>query len=382
MSGVGRCCALLLGGVLASVVAVASETTDAERELAAVTSELNALDEWVTEAEEARNQQQRELRRLDRRVEELERSLNESGALFTTQVEAISSLQSEQAELDEQMQREGEALVKLAGVLSRLSGRRYAMLLFEQSSALQIDRIMRYTETLRDLYVERIEDYIRSAADLHEIRMRLGEGIERAQSMQRGLAEQHQALLSEREARGGFLASLETELFSRGQERQELMQSAARIKRLLEELQARIDFGTGADFAGQRGRLPWPTTGRLHHAFGTPRSGTKVASQGIFISTEAGAQIRAVHAGTIIYRDWLKGFGNLMVVAHGDHHMSVYAQADSFFRSVGDPVEGGEVIGVTGSSGGAREQGMYFEIRVNGAAENPQAWLGLPSSAR
>ncbi len=380
--GRGRCALLIAAGLVASALAVPSESEDAEQELAALSLELNALDDWMTEAERERNEKQLELRRLDKRVEDLERNRSESKTRLLEQSEAIAGLASEQTLLGERLVRESEALSKLAGVLSRLSGRRYAMLLFEQTSALQIDRVIRYTETLRDLYFERIEDYARSAADLSEIRTRLEEGIERGNSLQQGLADQHRALLSQREARSTYLASLETQLVSRGQERQELMQSAARIKRLLEELRARIDYGTGADFAGQRGRLLWPTEGRLRHAFGTPRLDTNVAWQGIFIATEAGARIRAVHAGTTIYRDWLKGFGNLMVVSHGDHHMSVYAQADSFFKSVGDPVEGGEVIGVTGSSGGAREQGVYFEIRVDGTPENPQAWLGRPSSAR
>ena len=371
-----------LGCLLASALAIASDREAAERELEALSLELNALDQWVTEAERERNQEQSELRRLDKRVETLERGWSEANALLKVQSEAIDGLASESAFLEQQLAREGEALIKLAGVLSRLSGRRYAMLLFEQSSALQIDRVMRYTEILRDLYFDRIEDYAHSAADLRDIRTRLEEGIERQQSLQQRLAGQYLALRSEREARSGHLATLENELVSRGQERQELLDAANRIRNLIAELQERIDFGTGADFAEYRGRLPWPVDGSLRHAFGSPRAETNVTWQGIFIATQGGSEIRAVHAGTTIYRDWLKGFGNLMVIAHGDHHLSVYAQADSFFKSVNDPVEGGEVIGVTGASGGAREQGVYFEIRVDGAPENPQGWLGRPSSAR
>ena len=376
------CLALALGGLLAASFAPASEQEEAEQALEALSLELNALDQWVDEAERQRNQKQLELRRLDKRVERLERNWSESSALLIEQSDAIAGLESEQTHVRERLEREGEALIKLAGVLSRLSGRRYAMLLFEQTSALQIDRVMRYTEILRDLYFDRIEDYARSAADLREIRTRLEQGIKRQHSLQQGLAGQYQALLSERETRSRYLASLESELVGRGKRREALVQDATRIKRLLEELQARTDFGTGADFAEQRGRLPWPTDGRLRHAFGAPRADTNVTWEGIFIATQTGSEIRAVHAGTTIYRDWLKGFGNLMVIAHGDHHMSVYAQADSFFKSVDDPVEGGEVIGVTGASGGARERGVYFEIRVDGAPENPQAWLARPSSAR
>lgn len=355
--------------------ALATEEDDARKELEALSKELNALDHWVTDAEQTRKEKQGELRRLDKRVEQLERSMQASNALIADQAAAIAELEAESRVLDAQIQQQGEALAKLGTSYKRLSGKRYAMLLFELETARQIDRVIRYTQILRDRYFKRLEDYANTVTNYRDILSKLQQGIGKEQSLQAGLAQQREALLTEKQERTNYIASLESELITSEQRRRELVQAAERIRDLLARLRSRISIGSGADFVDHRGRLPWPAQGRLVHRYGSQRTGTNLTWQGIFIATDNEKPIRAVHSGTTIYQDWLNGFGNLLVIAHGDEHMSLYAQADSFYKSVNEPVEGGEVIGVTGASGGASARGVYFEIRVQGKPENPQRWL-------
>lgn len=353
----------------------ANEEEDAKRELEALSRELNALDDWVTDAERKRKEKQGEVRRLDKRVEHLDRSMRESRALIVDQNSAITELEAESRLLDAEIQRQGEALAKLGTSYKRLSGKRYAMLLFELETARQIDRVIRYTQILRDRYFQQLEDYAATVADYRQIQKRLQQGIEREQSLQEGIVEQREELIIEKQERTSYIASLETELLTSEQRRRELVQAAERMKDLLDRLRTLIPIGSGSDIIDQQGSLPWPAQGRLVHRYGTRRSDTNLTWQGIFIATDTQKEIRAVHGGTTIYQDWLNGFGHLMVIAHGDRHMTLYAQADSFYKSVNEPVEGGEVIGVTGASGGAGQRGIYFEIRVDGKPENPQRWL-------
>lgn len=360
---------------LAGGLAHATDEEDAEQELETLSRELNALDQWVTEAERDRKQQQSELRGLDERVQELTRGMQSSQLLLSEQQAGIIELEAESALLNEEISDQGQALAKLGTSYQRLSGRRYAMLLFELDTARQFDRVIRYTQIVRNVYLERLKDYAARVSNYREILERLNQGVEREQRLQRELTNQHQQLLAQKNSREGYIASLETKMVGQEQRRKELAQAAERIRGLLDNLRARANFGSGADFAQQRGSLPWPVPGRVLHAYGSRRSETNLTWQGVFIATDTQAEIRAVHGGTTIYQDWLNGFGNLMVVAHGNHHMSLYAQADSFYKSANDPVEGGEVIGIAGSSGGAGETGVYFEIRVDGIPQNPRRWL-------
>ena len=353
----------------------ASEEKEAEQELESLSRELNALDRWVTQAEKDRKKQQSELRRLDKKVQELERGMQSSRLVLSEQQMGIVELEVESSALSDEINLQGRALAKLGTSYQRLSGRRYAMLLFELDSARQLDRVIRYTQIVRDAYLERLIDYAETISSYGEVLSRLSQGIDREQRLQQEFSAQHSELLAQRSAREGHIATLDNELLGQEARRRELTQAASRIRGLLERLRSRANLASGADIARHRGSLSWPAQGRLLHRFGAKRSRTSLTWQGIFIATEGRTEIRAVHGGSIIYQDWLNGFGNLMVVAHGDKHMSLYAQADSFYKSVDEPVEGGEVIGVAGVSGGSREAGIYFEIRVNGQPQDPLRWL-------
>ena len=97
--------------------------------------------------------------------------------------------------------------------------------------------------------------------------------------------------------------------------------------------------------------------------------------QGIFIGAPEGAPVAAVHAGSVAFSDWLRGFGLLTIIDHGGGYMSLYAHSDVLYKQVGDQVAAGETIATAGRSGGETTSGVYFEIRSNGAATDPLAWL-------
>lgn len=132
-------------------------------------------------------------------------------------------------------------------------------------------------------------------------------------------------------------------------------------------------------FASLRGKLLWPCRGDLIQRFGALRSTGKYHSQGIMIATAQGEPVRAVFYGRIAFADWLRGYGLLLIVDHGDGYMSLYAHNQSLFKEVGDWVDTGEIIAQAGKSGGYQKIGVYFEIRHQGKPTDPLAWLVKPS---
>ncbi len=131
----------------------------------------------------------------------------------------------------------------------------------------------------------------------------------------------------------------------------------------------------GAAFAQLKGRLSLPTRGELANRFGTPRETGGTTWKGVFIRAGAGAEVKAVAPGRIVFADWLRGFGNLAIVDHGDGFLSVYGNNESLFKAVGEPVKPGETIASVGNSGGNPETGLYFELRHLGQALDPLKWL-------
>lgn len=134
----------------------------------------------------------------------------------------------------------------------------------------------------------------------------------------------------------------------------------------------------GRPLAEMKGLLIFPANGKIVSLFGSvrdPQSNTRTFRNGIEIAAERGEPVRAVHAGTVAYAGWFKGFGNVLIIDHGDHFYSVYAHLEEIFKSVENRVEAGEVVATAGDSGPMGAAGLHFELRHRDRALDPLEWL-------
>ena len=136
------------------------------------------------------------------------------------------------------------------------------------------------------------------------------------------------------------------------------------------------DSFVGRAFQTLKGKLKLPTRGELQGRFGRPREEGGVTWKGLFIRAEAGQTVKAVADGRVVYADWLRGFGNLLIVDHGGGYMSLYGNNESLLKQVGENTQSGETVASVGSSGGALESGVYFELRHEGKPFDPMSWVG------
>ena len=130
-------------------------------------------------------------------------------------------------------------------------------------------------------------------------------------------------------------------------------------------------------FSSLKGRLRLPVRGELAGRFGTPPQEGSVSAKGVFIRAAEGEPVRAVGAGRVVYADWMRGFGNLLIVDHGEAYLSIYANNESLLKRTGDPVAAGEPVATVGASGGNEQSGLYFELRHLGKAFDPLRWVVL-----
>ena len=130
----------------------------------------------------------------------------------------------------------------------------------------------------------------------------------------------------------------------------------------------------GGAFAALRGQLRLPVKGTIAGRFGSPRAEGGASWKGIFIRAAEGAEVKAVASGAVVFSDWLRGFGNLLIIDHGDDFLSVYGNNESLLAAVGASVKGGEPVATVGNSGGNPESGLYFELRHRGQPFDPLKW--------
>ncbi len=153
----------------------------------------------------------------------------------------------------------------------------------------------------------------------------------------------------------------------------------AEIKKLLSKLTLKHASGK---FTQQKGKLRWPTAGKLKFSYGDARQqSSQTQWNGVLIRASKGAEIHAIYPGTVVFSDWFDHYGWLIIIDHGDGYMSLYAHAEGLYKSVDDPVDKGELIAVVGDSGDINESGLYFEIRRQGAPVDPSRWCVTPKMA-
>jgi septal ring factor EnvC (AmiA/AmiB activator) len=128
-------------------------------------------------------------------------------------------------------------------------------------------------------------------------------------------------------------------------------------------------------FAALRGKLRLPARGELSNRFGTPREDGGTTWKGLFIRAPQGEEVKAVAPGKVVFSDWMRGFGNLLIVDHGGDYLSIYGNNETLFKQAGENVASGDVLGRVGNSGGNPETGLYFELRHLGKPFDPLSWV-------
>ncbi|MBI4209468.1 MAG: peptidoglycan DD-metalloendopeptidase family protein [Deltaproteobacteria bacterium] len=186
-------------------------------------------------------------------------------------------------------------------------------------------------------------------------------------------------LAKERGKKLSFLASLRRQKELSRKAIVELEQSSKDIETLIQEVEANLKKRLSPTFADRKGGLELPAAGKIIGTFGQafePGLQQPYFRSGIDIAAAMGAEVRAIHAGQVIYADWLDGYGKALIIDHGGGYHTVSSHLSEILKQVGDTVSKGEVVGLVGDTGSIKGAYLYFEIRFNGKATDPLDWLG------
>jgi septal ring factor EnvC (AmiA/AmiB activator) len=296
--------------------------------------------------------------------------------------------------LGEEQLAQRQSLDEQRRVLARQVRAAYAMgrqerlkILLNQQDPATVGRVMVYYDYLNRMRAQRmraIRQHMQRLADTeHEI-LDEEEKLALLQAEQQAELDAMQRLQDERR---DVVARLTEELNDQGRQLDRLQSDERDLKALISGLeQALADIPVEEDlqqarFAGLRGRLPWPAQGRIVKRFGAPKLGSLVWD-GVMISAPEGREVRAVHHGRVAFADWLRGFGLLLIVDHGNGYMTLYGHNQSLFKEAGDWVDENEPIALVGSSGGRERAGVYFGIRHQGRAVDPTRWCRRPTGGK
>ncbi len=389
--------AVLLAALALPLLASADKKSDLDQ----LRQRINSLQRDLAKSEESRSEAADALRTSEKSISEVNRNLMLLGR-------EQSQLAQGLADLRRKIEANRNDTVRQQELLDRLIRHQYMYgntdalrLILEGKDAAEVERQMQYFGYISRTRAGLINTLKRNATDLAEL-----EAANRAKQQELDLnaAEQRKAraaLQAERQARQKLFTKIKADITKSRKEIGRLKRDEDRLTKLIDQLakaiarnredrkadraniprkgeavEAAADASAaGQAFAALKGKLKLPVRGELQGRFGSPRDEGGVTWKGLLIKTEAGNPVRAVADGQVVFADWVRGYGNLLVIDHGSGYMSVYGNNESLLKQVGDSTRGGETVASAGASGGAAESGVYFELRHEGKPFDPMKWV-------
>lgn len=354
------------------------EQAEARSRLDQVTRAITELSEQLQASRDDHRKEQQQLRQQDLAIQQANRNYKALEQQRQAHVDELGELQARREDYLISLDDRQERLARQIRSSYRLGGQSRMKLILNQDDPAQMSRMLAYYGYMNRAQIEKISGLREALTTLDGMQQSIDRELIRIEDVQNDQRAVLDTLKQQREEREILLAQLSRQIDSEAIRLQELEQNRRDLEALLERLENVLsdipaDLGKRVGVAGQKGRLPMPVTGPVIHAFGQNRTGG-LKWQGWLIGAETGTEVGAVAYGRVAFADWLRGYGFLMIIDHGQGYLSLYGHNESLFREAGAWVEPGEVISVVGGNSGSG-QGLYFELRKDGKALDPASWL-------
>lgn len=388
-----RACRVALGAALAAAALLCStlvaaqnadqdadqDAAEVEAQLAEMRERIEAISEAIDRDRAARDREMDALATAERALGEITRQLRATRQDLAETRAEIDALDTRMAALRNDVQARRERLAQQLRAAYRLGGQARLRSLLSAEDPGRMARLMAWHGYLARARVQSLESLRTDLDALAEMEAELTRQRDRQEQLLARQDADRERHAEARTRRQEAVAALDERIRDREDRRAELERSAAELESLLEQLSdALADIPPDAEaprFADLRGNLPSPLDGPRRAAFGQRRDGGTTWS-GWLIDADPGTEVQAVAHGRVAYADWLRGYGLMLIIDHGDGFMTLYGHNESLLAEVGDWIRPGETIALAGTSGGETDTGLYFEIRKDGQPVDPAAWVG------
>lgn len=391
--------------------ALADEKAAAQQQLEAARADIAELKKLLDKLQQEKSGVQQELKKTESEMGQLEKQVQGLQQDLKKSEEEIQRLDTEKKKL-EGARLEQQRLIGIQARAAYQSGRQeYVKLLLNQQNPEKFSRTLSYYDYLSEARMEQLATFNETLRQLANIELDIANQQSQLLEQKSALDGRREQLATVRKERQQALAKLNKEFAARDQKLKARQQDQAQVSRVLKTIEETLarqareaeaarqqallaereqprSAGTpassgplvssgasvGGPFAKARGKLPWPVDGRLVARYGSPRGDARSKWDGVLIGASAGSQVRAVHGGRVVFADWLRGAGLLVILDHGNGYLSLYGHNQSLLKDAGDLVKAGEPIATVGNSGGQESPALYFAIRQQGRPSDPAQW--------
>ena len=355
------------------------EEAETKKKLDATRAQIKAIAEQQKATEAQRGGVAAELRERETRIAGIAKDVRALDGRLVEQEAALAELQTRRGELERKLTVQRDSLAALLRSAYAIGRHEELKLLLQQDETATASRVLAYHRYFQRARIGRIQELLVDLADLAKVQQDIETQTAAINATKTERLAEAQSLEAERTERQALIVRLDSELKDQGARLAALGKDEKTLVDLLEKLRdvfADIpkELAGAEPFADRRGRMAWPLSGKLTVGFGALDDSGRPIS-GVVVGTQNGTEVRAISHGRVAYADWLKGYGLLVILDHGDGYMSLYGYNETLLRDVGDWVGAGDPIATAGASGGRKEPGLYFELRLKGKPLDPKGWL-------
>ena len=394
--------------------AFADEKADAQKQLEAARADVAELKKLLDKLQQEKSGVQQSLQKTETDMGQLEKQIKGLQNELQQSQEEIQQLDQEKKKL-QSSRLEQQRLIGIQARAAYQSGRQeYVKLLLNQQQPEKFSRTLTYYDYLSEARMQQLATFNETLRQLANVEQDIANQQTQLLEQKNALDSRRDQLAEARKERQLVLATLSKEFSDRDQKLKARQRDQAQLTNVLKTIEAtlarqareaeqarqralaeareqqqrsnaptpasrgpRVSSGAsyGGPFDKARGKLPWPVDGRLVARYGTPRGGdARTKWDGVLIGAAAGSQVHAVHGGRVVFADWLRGAGLLVILDHGNGYLSLYGHNQSLLKDAGDVVKAGEPIATVGTSGGQDTPALYFAIRQQGRPSDPAQW--------
>jgi septal ring factor EnvC (AmiA/AmiB activator) len=367
-----------IAGVPVEAAAASLNKEQAEARLLEINRDISALKNRLESSRADQYREQLQLKQLDLAIQQASLKYRELEQQRDTYMAELAGLERQREDYLASLGERFDQLAQQINAAYRAAGQTRLKLVLNQDDPQEMGRMLAYYDYLNRAQVDKIAGLKEALTTLDGMQQSIDRELQLIDSVQTEQQTVLDDLEEQRQNRNALLAQLSRQISSEESRLAELQQNQRDLEALLERLSDVLadippDLGSRSGVAARKGRIAMPVRGPVRHAYGQRRVGG-MKWQGWLIGAERGSEVTAVAYGRVAFADWLRGYGLLLIIDHGQGFLSLYGHNESLLQDVGSWVEPGQVISVVGENPGGG-QGLYFELRKNGKAVDPAAWL-------
>ena len=376
---------LIFFTLLLSFTSLSWADTDSTQRLENVQAELQTLSKEFNQNKASKSELYQQLKNQSKAISKLNRELRQLDQQLKQQTSQLDELKQKQQQQQKSHAQQFQALSKELRSAYINAQPNYLKVLLNQQDPASLSRASVYFDYFHQARQQQLIDISSTLQLLASNQQQLLAAQQRQQQLYKQHQQQQQALQKSNQQRLATVKQLEKKMNAQDTRISALREEEQSLQTLLKSISLQKKATPVPQkfkvikFAKRKGSLDWPIKGKVIARYGSSRNLGKLTWQGIMIQAPAGNNVRSSAAGRVVFSDWLRGFGLLLIIDHGDQYMTLYGNNQTLLKEVGDTVNTDELIALSGDKGIRQYTGLYFEVRHKGSPTNPTKWLGKQS---